>query len=498
MELHENLGLSKNPFSKYSAEEELDFLSDIFYKPNYYNSLLSDLSSGVSRFIIGQRGHGKSSIIHQLRNDLNAKNSFTIVIDRFDSIPLKNNEKELLILLIEEIISQAAIYFFKNKSELKKINKIEKEKFSIFIKLFFKTLSTQEYEDVFYSVKKVRITNLIKRLYNNFFVGSLNGLANGAVNVTSSAISQSIGLGNIQNEVVAKQYFPELKEFDIQNFASLHSSTLEKTRLKQILDDVINILNKAGFSSIVILFDKVDEFQLLNQDINKIASFSQEILTDTELLLNNKFSIAFSLWSEIKSSLSRTVRFDKFKAIDVRWNDSDLELLINKRLKYFSIEKHITLDRLIENENDRKELVEMSNKSPRDLISALSYIYEEQANSSIENISVFESVAVSRGFINFCKNYDYFSLYPSKTGKGQDVNSMINRILRVRKIEFSISDINTIFNQRSSQSEGQIKTMLNYNLIKANQVYGQGSTQYYTVVDPKVKYLIKRATISLD
>jgi hypothetical protein len=65
--LNSNLGFSKNPFSKFSAEEEIEFHNEIFYEPTFYQTLLDDLKSGTSRFILGQRGHGKSSIIHKLK-----------------------------------------------------------------------------------------------------------------------------------------------------------------------------------------------------------------------------------------------------------------------------------------------------------------------------------------------------------------------------------------------------------------------------------------------
>lgn len=90
MKLDDNLGFTKNPFSKRSSEQELDFLENIFYEPNYYKTLLSDLSGGDSRFIIGQRGHGKSSVINKLVEDLEREpKSFVIKIDRFETIPAK-------------------------------------------------------------------------------------------------------------------------------------------------------------------------------------------------------------------------------------------------------------------------------------------------------------------------------------------------------------------------------------------------------------------------
>ena len=84
--LNNNLGLLKNPFSKFSAEEEIEFHNEIFYEPNFYQTLLDDLKSGTSRFILGQRGHGKSSIIHKLKNDLEKSQILTIIIDRFDAV----------------------------------------------------------------------------------------------------------------------------------------------------------------------------------------------------------------------------------------------------------------------------------------------------------------------------------------------------------------------------------------------------------------------------
>jgi hypothetical protein len=42
IELYQSLGLNQNPFSKFSAEEELEYLKDIYVTPKYFNSLFSD------------------------------------------------------------------------------------------------------------------------------------------------------------------------------------------------------------------------------------------------------------------------------------------------------------------------------------------------------------------------------------------------------------------------------------------------------------------------
>ena len=63
---------------------------------------------------------------------------------------------------------------------------------------------------------------------------------------------------------------------------------------------MLEIANQIGFDSVVILFDKIDEFKDVNSDVDKVANFARDILQDTELLYTKNLSIVFSLWSERK------------------------------------------------------------------------------------------------------------------------------------------------------------------------------------------------------
>lgn len=496
MNLDENLGLTKNPFSKRSSEQELDFLDQIFFEPNYYKTLMDDLSSGDSRFIIGQRGHGKSSIINKLVEDLETKKVFTIKIDRFDSIPTKRNETAFIKLILKSLITKLSVYLEKNKKLLKKLDKHEKEKIALFIRLFFRTLSKSEYGTIYDNLHKVKTKNFFIRLFNTWGLTPVNTLASTAISVTANVIRQSLGLDNIEAKNVYKEYFGSIKEINFE-VLDIDKEDCSKEGLKHILDEVLDIVKKLGFRTSVILFDKIDEYQDLNQDISKIATFTSEILSDTELLLNDKFAIGFSLWSELRSELAGVVRFDKFGFIDVRWKLADLEPLINKRIKHFSKNSDILLNKLISNEHDRNEVLYISNKSPRDLISLLSEIYREQSNKD-QTVDCFDSVSISRGMISFCSNYDYDSIYPSKTGKNKEVKAMINRILSVRQARFTVKQLTNAFNQNPSQSEGQIKLMLNYRLIREDDILGPNNIKYYEVIDPKVEHLLKRAVLKIE
>jgi hypothetical protein len=492
--LNENLGFHKNPFSKFSAEEELEFHKEIFYEPTFYQTLLDDLKSGTSRFILGQRGHGKSTIIHKLKSDLEKAQILTVIIDRFDDISLIDNKIELLNLILREFVTKYVLFLDKNKAYLKKLTTEDKEVLCLLVKLFFQPLTKTEYDSRYDNIKKIKTKNWLINTYNTFLKPA-NSLIGTGVLITSKLISESLKLNNFETNSGYVDFLNKLDNIDISATEQEQLLRKDKRHLKELLNRLNLISKKTYFTSSVVLFDKVDEFQELDQDISRIASFAEDILTDTELLLQNDIAIAFSLWSEVKPILSRKVRFDKFKEIDISWKQSDMAPLIDKRILYFSGNTR-SVASLFDNENDLKNILSISNKSPRDLISCLSDIYDFQTSNQSAN--KFESSSVSKGLIKFSKRYDYLSMYPSRTGKNKDVISMINIILRTRKIDITVQDLNSTFNQKTKWSQAKLQAMIKYRLIEEDTKLGINGEKVYTVLDPKIKHLIKRGETNLE
>jgi hypothetical protein len=492
-----NFGLKKNPFSKYSAEEELEQINSLFFKPNYYETLVDDLKNGSSRFILGQRGHGKSTLIHYLKNDLEKNQVFTVILDKFDGIPISNNDKELIELVIKNIIKKLGVYLSKNQIDFKRLTKTEKEKLIIYISLFFHTMSRREFEDLYNKLDKVKVKNFFIRIYNRYFQSKANSVANTAVNITSQMISNSLGYPNV-SQIPYHEYFKELKEIEISKVNIRNTDLFAYEKLKAILCDLVSIIKNLEFQSTVILFDKIDEFKLLNQDLNKIVDFTKEILTDTELLLQENVSIAFSLWTEVRYLLNaKGVRFDKFKEIDVSWNKDTLEKILDKRLQYYSEDSTFNISRLIKNTQDKTEVMDLASKSPRDLIRLLSSIYDVQiSNNPIS--TEFERNNIARGCTLFAQNYDYISIHPSKSGSGSEVMPFIKKLLLTRKHEFDIKDMNVALNQKTKNSENHISKMLTLGLIVENEVGKTADIRLYNVINPKLRYLISRNITSLE
>lgn len=493
-DINQLLGLQRNPFSKKSSEQEKNFISNIFFEPNYYHTLKDDLSNGDSRFIIGQRGYGKSSIINKLYLDLSQDNILTILIDRYDDVPVKKNETALLKLILKEVTKKLCVFLYSNKKHKKKLNSINLEKLAFYIRMFFVTISPKEYEQVYNNIHNIKAEKIFVKIMNKFGIKIFNSVASTTVNLTSNLISKSLGVDSLSVTNVYTEYMGEFKE---KNVDLINVDEFSKEKLKNILDDLLEMVEKVGFNKTVILFDKIDEYQELQQDVIKIGTFTNEILTDTELLLNNMISFGFSLWSEVKTELAGSVRFDKFDAVDVSWYTNDLEKIINKRLSHFSTNQKISLDSLIKNSHDKKDILNLANKSPRDLISILSSIYQEQANLNV-NLNFFSSDAISKGLINFCLNYDYDSQFSSKVGRDKEIKSTINKILSVKNGRFTQKILTDTLNQNAPKSDGQIRLMKKYRLIREEEVMMDSGSKSYEVIDPKIIFMLSRSILRIE
>lgn len=492
------LGLRDNPFSKRSSEQELQFLDKIFFEPNYYLTLQDNLKSGDTRFIYGQRGYGKSSIINKLYNDIHIDSDYLVIkLDRFEGISNRNNKIEFLILILRKIITYLGLCIQTNPKLVKNLNGYDKEIFVYFLELFFHSYSAQEYSDIHNKFSNHKTNNFFKKIYN-FFIPLFNVVTNAGVNVTSTLISQSIGANGSQNELIHREYFKDLEISDLKRDINLLSkSTAEE--IKNIFDSLFIIINKIGFKRTIILIDKIDENQQLGPDVVNVANFTKDLLGDTEFLMNENLAIGFSLWTELRSELNGNVRFDKFGFVDVRWRDEDMIPLIDKRLKHFSQNIHlpITFRHLFKEDYERVEILKLSNKSPRNLIILMGEILSEYINRDSQT-NYFDYQSIKSGSINFCKHYDYDSFFPSKVGKNKEIKSMINRLLKMKLIRFDESQMNNFFRQNISQTNGQIKIMINYNLIKEEEILGDSGQKIYEIIDPKIIYLIKNTIENID
>ncbi len=128
MDLYVNLGFKKNPFSKFSAEEEQIYLKEIYEIPRYYQTLLEEIAEGNSRYLLGERGVGKSALMFCLIEDLKQKGVYSVLIDQYDGIPSKNNGPEFLFLVEQHVVTNLGIELMYDKTRIRKLKKEDREK----------------------------------------------------------------------------------------------------------------------------------------------------------------------------------------------------------------------------------------------------------------------------------------------------------------------------------------------------------------------------------
>jgi hypothetical protein len=488
-ELYQSLGFKTNLFSKFSAEEETAYLDKVYVTPKYFNSLYTNLKDASSRFIIGSRGSGKTALIIQLKNSLDNSNVFTFLIDNFETIPIKDNEKYFLLEIIQGIVSDFSLVVSKNPNLLKKLDGYDKEKLSFFVQEFFKTLSKREYLSRNNTVKRFKTKNSLINIYNEILNKPINYLVSGGVELASDMISKSLKLPSLGQQDFYKNYLPEIKKNTPEKKSTIND--FDYNSLKGILIDLCKIIKKIGFVNVVILLDKIDENRNLKGSINDVCTFIEEILKDTNLLMQNDFSIVFSIWDEVRNVLaSKGVRFDKFRPIDVSWTNDEISEIINRRIKYFSDNPKKIEDYLVD-ANEKNKIIELANASPRDLFHLLSTIYDEQ--SLIDSgATYFSREAINKGKLKFCRDYEYYALFPSNRNSKEDVFRNINRLLKTGKTTLRANDIAAALKVAAGTANSYIKIMSDFNFIKMTD------EQYvYELIDPKIAFLIENNIVEI-
>ena len=249
-----------------------------------------------------------------------------------EGIPLSNNKGYFLYKIVQSMTKRLAEHLYRNQKDTKLLSKEQRGHLSYLVEMFYDEEIAEDYFKQAQVIKAKKRNNWFRRLFNRN-LKLINGVVNGAIKITSSVVRQSMGLPESDDVTTNTAIFEEIPISEINSLSMKEVVDKGNDKLLAMLRLLVDIALKLNYESIVVLFDKIDEFAEINADINKVAEFTLQILTDTDLLYTNKLSIVFSLWSEVKRTLNnRGVRFDKFQDIDISWRDEELEHIIDKRL----------------------------------------------------------------------------------------------------------------------------------------------------------------------
>jgi hypothetical protein len=485
-ELYESLGFTANPFSRFSAEEELDYLTEVFLPPKYFKVLSNDIASGGTRFIVGNRGSGKSALMYQIIDVVKGRAVFPILIDSFDGVPSSKNEARILQLVIENCVTDLAVLLLVDRTRLKRLSFHQKQTLATLLTGYSLPINKSEFDDRIERLQSLKVRNWVVRAYNKLLRRPLNVAVSFGIEAFSDIVAKSLGLPKPSATEFYKDYLPEVKPQSGVEDTTIKPNSLDYASQKRVLEATEEIILSAGFDRIAVFFDKIDEFPDLQGKVSVIARFLSGVCTDTSLLQRKNISFVFVLWTKAKSSLADLgVRFDKFKAVDVNWQNVDIGDMFAKRVAHFSDSQKNPSDIL--DDINRGSVLRLSSESPRDMITVLSHIYDEQSMIN-ETVKRFEKKAIESGVRVFAEKYDYISFYASKD-IAQSVVSSINRILQVGKVAFTLKDLATVTRKSQASASNYTRAMREYGLVIENDENTE-RTKEYLVTDPKVKHLI--------
>lgn len=479
-----NLNLDNNPFAFFTTENELKQSVDIFTPVNDYESILSNFSSDNSLIILGDRGAGKTALLKNLELRIDKKKIISVSITDFSDLPLNFDSKDFYQFLITKISIQLFSSLANEKKRINNLDQEEKILLSYLLQNFVPQVSKAYLRD---QIKAIQVPwyklgyKKIEKIIRDF--------VNYGTTVANTLIDDFLskhfsGLPPITENVKIKEYFPELDINFEENF-------LDQDVSYSLIVRILKIVEKLHFNKVIVLIDRIDEDQRFENDAELIATYTKLILTDEKLLLTPKLQIIFTSWTTPFNFIKQYVRTQKHSCTIINWSNSDLENVLNNRLKVFSKNKISSYKELFSadvTQEDFIQILKLANSTPRDLwhifANLLRIQYDKDSLSNkIEKSSI--SFALSR----FIKNFNYFEYYPKKTNarsNSMDVFSYIDLLLKLEDNTFNAKHLKEKNQLQHSTAQSYISSMEKMGLINLSNP--ESGTAQYKIKDPKISY----------
>ena len=433
-EFYKNFGLVEYPFAIFTAELEKEKLKDIFVRPNIYSPLTENFGKGATVILMGERGTGKTALTYELVNSIES-DALVVVLDDYSDLPKGYSDNDLYRFILNGVSEKLFVWLAENRFKTLVIQKTERLLLSYLLKYHITEVSNSRLHERVRVMQQGFITTFFSRIYDTTR-HPLNFAANIAVIFATDAIKKAFpGLPDVDLPK-HKEYFPQLSA------GKLNDISEAKANLK-LLKDVTLLIKRLGISSLVIVIDKVDEYQELENDAEEIAGFLKKIVLNNSLLLDSGATFLVCSWSIPLGYLAREgVRLSKMSTYEVSWDRSSLELLLNRRLSTFSNQKNQDYRAIFAADvtgNEIDDIFSIANNNPRDLLHVLNEIFL-MAFSTATSACKISSVHIKNGVEKFVSKFNFFEYYPKNSNaraNSMDVYSFIAHLQKLGATTFT-------------------------------------------------------------
>jgi hypothetical protein len=356
------LGFEEDPFASTNAADEPN-LASYFVEPPYFATVMGDPQRPQSYVVLAPRGGGKTA---QRRMIEDASREEAILCVTYDSFDLPERFKledatwayhaeQVARLLVVGILAR----LIDDSDAVERLDRTQKERLGAYVQRFLGSMTEDQFEQAVRAIKSLpdKAGELLRR-----FTGPLSTVV--------TAILMAFGLPalNIQAaEAMAKDRSETLR-IDLQRLGE--------------------IARAAGFESVYVLVDRVDEMGLTATDASKTLQFIHPLVTDLPTLELPGMAFKFFLWDLIEEDLRATGgRPDRVPIYTLAWSPEDLQQMISRRLSALSKGRVSSLTELFCSDvglNTDLLMAHLAGGSPRDLIRMMARVVAEQTRVTDE------------------------------------------------------------------------------------------------------------------
>lgn len=375
-DLIRNLGFDSDPFAKTNADEE-ERLENYFIAPPFYAAVYGDIASPKSSLVFAPRGNGKTALKRKIELSSQSSNFLCIAYNSFRTTGKTINEinmdfhlTSIIRLLLVALVSSTY------EKGIIKLNNSDRHILYIFIKRYLNAIDQSELKECISSIKN--LSDRARELWNAL---------TGPIALVINALAAKIGLNP-----------SEIKKFE-EAGGSL-GDLMDQLRVLE------GFSKKLGFSSVYILFDRIDENNLTSNSSANAYRFVEPLITDLHFLELPGYGFKFFLWDLLLDNYRKVARPDRVKYYQISWDVNQLVTMLSERLRAYSSGRVSNLKTLIEQSSQFELDLFISyfaQGSPRNLIRICKEILDQQSqiDSTATKIS---SEAIIRGFDKIAEN----------------------------------------------------------------------------------------------
>ncbi len=379
MQFFHILGFDHHPFAHTNADEEPD-LDKYFIRPKYFDAMIGDPDRPVSSVVFAPRGGGKTAQRRMLENVSQSLGFLAVTYDRFDALPKTKSAESAQDAHLDAIIARVFVSYLTalatTPAAIEVLSSSDRELIASFSGKYLKDMTGAQLKDILREVRS--LSEAAKQFWdaNTTLIDPILGF-----------VGKWLGLPKLKLPRSAKR-------------------ELELGSRKSQLEALYGLVNKAGFKSIYVLIDKVDETPASNNDAKATYQIVKPMLVDLELLGLRGYCFKFFLWDAVEQFYrDGDARPDRIAIYKLTWDRKLLQSLLVQRIRAYSNGRHASFASVAPGVTAPDELMVLfANQSPRSLISIGNSILAAQSEKDPESV-VVEEPAFDAGVLDYCEKH---------------------------------------------------------------------------------------------